>query len=157
MNITRTEVDTYRSEDWKYLSEKEMTEIQKLEEDFFDLYFDARDKWEKVCEELRKASAGQAEYVIYAAENNAQETYTKNYACDDREDYLRELFVRIPEGYPETLLNRNDPAYFSIAYAAIECLVCDGDYPNVADAYYAFDKSTRAPRPNEIRPRWKGE
>ena len=146
MKITKEKVDIYESTEFESLSEEERTEIEKLEQEFNNLFFDARSRWEKVCKAIRTDAAEAVEengdYVLHVAECNAWETWTENYAsCDDREDYLRELFVRVPAGYPEHLLNKNDPAYFDMAYASIGGIVCESEYPAEAEAYYNFGLS----------------
>ena len=143
--ITKEEILIWEgSNSYGIFSEEKEEEICKLERDFENFYFDAKDEWEKTCEDLTNAcvyyeNANQAIHVIASAECNAWETYTaETYLSDDYEEYLRKLFVRVPKDYPDNVLNPNDPVYYKIATQSMFDLF--NEYPNVGDAYYNFQE-----------------
>ena len=142
--ITKEEILIWEgSNSYGIFSDEKKEEICKLERDFENFYFDAKNKWKKACEDLTNAcvyyeNANQALiHVISNAECNAWETYT-SHTCgsDDYKDYLRKLFVRVPEDYPDNVLNTNDPVDYEIATQSMFDLF--NEYPEVGEAYYKF-------------------
>lgn len=147
--ITKEDILIWQAPNYnRIFSEEKEEEIRKLERDFVNYYYDALCRWEECCKAIR-AEAAEAvqengDYVLQTAECNAWETGTADtYGSDDYSEYLRKLFVSIPEGYPDNMLNPNDPVYYQIAYASIESMVCFGEYPDEAEAYYKFQEKER--------------
>ena len=134
--ITKEEILIWQSSNsYGIFSEEKEEEICKLEHDFENFYFNAVRRWEECCKEIRTEAAEAVK------ECNAWETCTADtYGSDDYKDYLRKLFVRVPKDYPDDVLNPNDPVYYQIAYTGVESMVCFGEYPAEAEAYYKFQK-----------------